>query len=120
MFDFHEWHIFRNMRKRKKTQSEKIFKVFTLDVFSEEPGGFNAEMCGWYPNIIQAIKAVHRNECDIQDGIFNYAMISKSLPGMYGLEDEEVYWYKWNSETKHWDLLYGDKPSACIGFHISM
>lgn len=59
------------------------------------------------------MKAVDCNSCDMQDCSFNYAMISRSYEGGYGLRDEEVQWYEWNYTDEKWEVC--GRPEDCNG-----
>lgn len=88
-----------------------IYKVITLSIRK----GLHPshEMFGWYHKLEDAIKTVDCNSCDMQDHAFNYALISRSYEGAYGLRDEELQWYKWNYTNEKWEIC--ERPEACNG-----
>lgn len=102
------------------TRNKPIYKVYVLDVRSDNWADFDTELCAWYHKETSAKKTVLNNACDIQDNAFNYAMISKSFQGCYGLNDTELYWFKWNSDERKWEEISLDqRPKACNQFCIS-
>lgn len=89
--------------------SEPIYKVLT---FSIREGKVQTwEMFGWYHHLGAAAIAVDKNACDMQDHAFNYAMVSRSYEGAYGLNDEEIQWFKWNYIDEQWEVC--ERPSEC-------
>lgn len=104
--------------KRKK--SEAIYKVITLDVRSDKWYDFSSEMAAWYYYLEDAISCIENNNCDIQDHAYNYAFISSSREGCYGLYDEELFWYKWNKDQEKWiQISLDERPVACDNCHIA-
>ena len=98
--------------KRKK--SEAIYKVITLDVRSNKWCDFSSELAAWYYLLEDAVYCIENNSCDIQDHAYNYAFISSSREGCYGSYDNELYWYKWDSENKKWiNISLDERPDAC-------
>lgn len=89
-----------------------IYKVITLSIHEEEQWPTH-ELFGWYHELEDAMKAVDCNSCDMQDCAFNYAMISRSYEGGYGLRDEEIQWYKWNYTDEKWETC--ERPEDCNG-----
>lgn len=86
-----------------------IYKVITLSIYK---GSYqNHEMFGWYHELDSAALAVEQNVLDMQDRAFNYALISRSYQGGYGLNDEEIQWYKWNYTEEKWEAC--ERPDAC-------
>lgn len=91
--------------------SEPIYKVITLSI---RKGSYPShEMFGWYHHLGAALWAVEQNALDMQDYTFNYALVSRSYEGGYGLRDEELQWYKWNYTDKKWETC--ERPDACDG-----
>lgn len=91
-----------------------IYKVITLDIRSDKWYDFSSEMAAWYHTLEDAIRCVETNACDIQDCAYNYAMISSSEEGCYGLQDKELYWYKWDRESEKWfQISLEERPKAC-------
>lgn len=100
-------------------KSNLIYKVITLDVRSDKWYDFSSEMAAWYHSLDKAIFCVETNNCDIQDHTYNYALISSSKEGCYGLYDEELYWFKWNKSLDKWEQIDLDqRPKACKQIHI--
>lgn len=100
-------------------KSEAIYKVITLDIRSDKWMDFSSEMSAWYYLLDDAISCVETNACDIQDHAYNYALISSSREGCYGLYDEELYWYKWNKDSEKWvQISLDERPKACGSCHI--
>lgn len=87
-----------------------IYKVFTLDIREDEKWP-HYEMFGWYHELDRAIAAVETNDYDMQDCAFNYALVSRSYQGGYGLRDEEIRWFKWNYTDKKWEEC--ERPKEC-------
>lgn len=87
-----------------------IYKIFTLYI-SEDAKWPTREMFGWYHTEEKAREAVACNSCDMQDCAFNYALISRSYQGGYGLRDEELAWFKWNRDKRTWESC--ERPEAC-------
>lgn len=91
-----------------------IYKVITLNIRSDKWYDFSSEMAAWYHTLDDAIKCVETDACDIQDCAYNYAMISSSEEGCYGLYDKELYWYKWNEDSEKWiQISLDERPKAC-------
>lgn len=91
-------------------QDTPIYKVITLSIRENEKWPTH-EMFGWYHTEENAKEAVACNSCNMQDLAFNYAMISRSYEGAYGLRDEELQWYKWNYTDEKWETC--KRPEAC-------
>lgn len=92
--------------------NEPIYKVITLSIREGEilP---SHEMFGWYHHLGAAALAVEQNALDMQDHAFNYALVSASYEGGYGLRDEEIQWYEWNYTDEKWETC--ERPKACDG-----
>ena len=91
--------------------NEPIYKVITLSIRK----GLHPshEMFGWYHHLGAAALAVEQNALDMQDHAFNYALVSRSYQGGYGLSDEEIQWYEWNYTDGKWEMC--ERPNACDG-----
>ena len=89
-----------------------IYKVITLSIREGEQWPSH-EMFGWYHDLGTAIAAVVTNALDMQDHAFNYALISRSYEGGYGLRDKEIRWFKWNYTDEKWEVC--ERPEACSG-----
>ena len=76
----------------KTDQGEPIYKVITLSIYGNSPlkREVSHEMFGWYHHLGAAALAVEQNALDMQDHAFNYALVSRSYQGGYGLNDEEI------------------------------
>lgn len=88
-----------------------IYKVITLSISEDSKKWPTHELFGWYHTEKKARDAVVCNSCDMQDQSFNYVMISRSYSGAYGLNDEELQWYKWNDTDEKWEVC--ERPEAC-------
>lgn len=88
-----------------------IYKVITLVI--RGTAVVSHEMFGWYRHLGAAALAVEQNALDMQDHTFNYALVSRSYEGGYGLNDEEIQWFKWNYTDKKWEMC--ERPKACDG-----
>ena len=97
---------------RMREENAPIYKVITLSIREGERLPSH-EMFGWYYRVYDAYKAVETNACDMQDHAFNYALVSASYEGGYGLRDEELQWYKWNYTDEKWETC--ERPDACDG-----
>lgn len=95
--------------------SEPIYKVLTLNIDYGEVQSW--EMFGWYHHLGAAALAVEKNSCDMQDNIFNYALVSRSYEGAYGLNDEEIQWYKWNYTDEKWEMC--ERPGECDRYRFA-
>ena len=92
-----------------------IYKVLT---FSIRQGKVQTwEMFGWYHHLGAAALAVEQNALDMQDHAFNYALVSRSYEGGYGLNDEEIQWYKWNYTSEKWEMC--ERPRECDHYHFA-
>ena len=96
-------------------QGAPIYKVITLSIHGNSPlqREVSHEMFGWYHHLGAAALAVEQNALDMQDHAFNYALVSRSYQGGYGLSDEEIQWYKWNYTDEKWEMC--ERPNACDG-----
>lgn len=92
-----------------------IYKVITLVIRGTVV--LSREMFGWYHHEQDAINAVDFNSCDMQDNTYNYALVSRSYEGAYGLDDEELRWYEWDFSKKQW--FECECPEACSIYHIA-
>ena len=100
--------------------AKPIYKIHVFHIRSDNWHDFSHEMCAWYHKEKIARRAVLINACDIQDCAFNYAMISKSYQGCYGLNDVELAWFRWNKDKNHWEEISLDqRPKACANLLIS-
>lgn len=99
----------------KTDQGAPIYKVITLNIHGNSPlkREISHEMFGWYHHLGAAALAVEQNALDMQDHAFNYALVSRSYQGGYGLNDEEIQWYKWNYTDEKWEMC--ERPDACDG-----
>jgi hypothetical protein len=86
-----------------------IYKVITLNICNDLYPIH--EMFGWYHELDAAAFAVEQNALDMQDHAFNYVLISRSYQGGYGLNDEELQWYKWNCTDEKWEKC--ERPETC-------
>ena len=86
-----------------------IYKVITLSI--RNGSCLSHEMFGWYHHLGAAALAVEQNALDMQDHAFNYALVSCSYQGGYGLSDEEIQWYEWNYTDGKWFKC--ERPEAC-------
>ena len=86
-----------------------IYKVITLSICNDSYPSH--EMFGWYHEFGAAALAVEQNALDMQDHAFNYVLISRSYQGGYGLNDEEIQWYKWNYIDEKWEKC--ERPETC-------
>ena len=86
-----------------------IYKILTFSISQGQVQSW--EMFGWYHHLGAAAIAVDNNACDMQDHAFNHALVSRSYEGAYGLNDEEIQWYKWNYTDKKWEMC--ERPEAC-------
>lgn len=102
--------LFYQIRHYINQYDQPIYRVITLNIRESERWP-NHEMFGWYHSLLDALKAVETNACDMQDQVFNYALVSKSYQGGYGLRDQECAWFKWNYDNKKWELC--ERPEAC-------
>lgn len=101
-------------------ESNLIYKVITLNVRSDKWYDFSSELAAWYYYLEDAISCVENNACDIQDHAYNYALISSSREGCYGLDDKELYWYKWNKEQEKWiQIPLEERPECCNNLLIT-
>ena len=113
MNDFYEAEIMSNI-KRKMNEGRPIYKVITLSI--RNGSCLSHEMFGWYHRLGAAALAVKQNALDMQDHAFNYALISRSYQGGYGLNDEEIQWYEWNYTNGKWETC--ERPKACDGLRF--
>lgn len=103
-----------------KQLSKPIYKIHVFDIRSDTWSDFSHEICAWFHKEKDARKTILINACDIQDHAYNYAMISKSYQGCYGLNDTELAWFKWNKEKDCWEEISLDqRPKACEHFQIA-
>ena len=102
--------LFYQVRHYINQYDQPIYKIFTLNI-REDTKWPTREMFGWYHTEDKAREAVACNACDMQDHAFNYALISRSYQGGYGLRDEELAWFKWNRDKQVWETC--ERPETC-------
>ena len=64
----------------------------------------SARTFGYYTDRDIAIEMVKRNNCDIQEGIYRYAVIEYIPEGLYELADERLF-FEWNEDKKEFQSI---------------
>lgn len=59
---------------------------------------------GYYKNREEAIEAVTKNYCDIQERIYQYAVIEYIPEGLYNIAQEQLF-FQWNDERKAFEPI---------------
>ena len=59
---------------------------------------------GYYKDKDEAIEAVKKNLCDIQERIYKYSVIEHITEGIYNIADERLF-FEWNDEKKEFELI---------------
>lgn len=69
---------------------------------------------GYYVNKGDAVEAVIKNYCDIQEMIYNYAVIEHIVEGVYNPANERLF-FGWNEDRKQYELIDGKLFEDCFG-----
>lgn len=69
---------------------------------------------GYYLHKKWAIEDLHRNNCDIQERIYDYAVVEKIPQGLYPIAEETIY-FKWNEEKQGFYEIDGIELQDCYG-----
>jgi hypothetical protein len=76
-------------------------------------GEYRESRCfGYYELALDAIRAVVGNRGDIQESLYNYAVIEKLGEGIHPSPDKEV-WFEWDEDDNSWSPT--DKPDWSKG-----
>ena len=76
----------------------------TLKYESGKDSGFpdvgETDYPGFYYDVNEAIDTMHNNTCDIREGIYNYGLVLKHYPGMYGntAGSASRIYFKWDPD----------------------
>ena len=73
---------------------------FELNKYANSVMANDTWTVGWYETYEEAHKAVIENRCDIQDGVYDYAVIEKCYRGLHGLDSEERHFFVYDEREK--------------------
>ena len=64
----------------------------------------SARTFGYYADRDEAIEVVKKNNCDIQERIYRYAVIEHIPEGLYNLATERLF-FEWNEEKEEFEPI---------------
>lgn len=64
----------------------------------------HARTFGYYKDRGAAIESVKRNNCDIQERVYRYAVIECIPEGLYNPATEKIF-LEWNEDNKQFELI---------------
>lgn len=96
-------------RTTKNNSDVKMYFITTFERFEEDTktGGHiygDVRAVGYYDDREAAINTVLNNACDIQETIYNYAVIDCVSPGLYQLPTEQLF-FKWNKSKQAFEPI---------------
>lgn len=59
---------------------------------------------GYYHDRGVAIEMVKKNNCDIQERCYRYAVIEKIAEGLYNPAEERIF-FEWNEDEKQFEII---------------
>lgn len=69
---------------------------------------------GYYPHKEWAIEDLHKNNLDIHEMVYDYAVIEKIPMGLYPLAEETIF-FKWDDEKEGFYEIDGVDLQDCFG-----
>lgn len=69
---------------------------------------------GYYPHKEWAIDDLHKNNLDIREAVYDYAVVEKIPMGLYQLAEETIY-FKWDEEKQGFYEIDGTDMQDCFG-----
>lgn len=69
---------------------------------------------GYYPHKEWAIEDLHKNNLDMREAVYDYAVVEKIPMGLYQLAEETIY-FKWDEEKQGFYEIDGADMQDCFG-----
>jgi hypothetical protein len=69
---------------------------------------------GYYPHKEWAIEDLHKNNLDIREAVYDYAVVEKIPMGLYPLAEERIF-FKWDEEKQGFYEIDGADMQDCFG-----
>jgi hypothetical protein len=74
-----------------------------LDHIDLSKGKFDSRCWGWYSNLEEAKQHVRDNVTDINECMYNYAVIENVPKGILPIDTKEVQWFKFNKKIDKYE-----------------
>lgn len=75
------------------------FQKYEQDERTHIPDIGSLRTFGYYPYKELAVEDLHKNNLDIHECLYNYAVIEKIPMGLYPIAEETIY-FKWDEEKR--------------------
>lgn len=69
---------------------------------------------GYYPHKEWAIEDLHKNNLDMREAVYDYAVAEKIPMGLYQLAEERIF-FKWDEEKHGFFEVDGSEFEDCFG-----
>lgn len=94
-----------------------FIRVFNTSRSVRAPWDWESDVVGYFPTEEEAMSAVIENLCDIQEARNELCMIGYIPAGLYQTTSKER-WFKWNANTKKWQLTHRPEILKQIAFSL--
>lgn len=115
-------HNVRYMDSVSHENGQIIYTITMLEKVENDKNGWpsfgSTDVVGYYTDLDVAIEAVSSNACDINETVYDYAVIEKVSEGLYN-PSVTSYWFKYNREKDSYEPI--DEPNEVkhiCGFSI--
>lgn len=115
-------HNIRYMDSVSHKNGQIIYTITMLEKVENDKNGWpnfgSTNVVGYYTDLDVAIKAVTSNACDINETVYDYAVIEEVSEGLYN-PSIKSYWFKYNREKDSYEPI--DEPNEVkhiCGFSI--
>ena len=115
-------HNVRYMDSASNENGQIIYTITMLEKVENDKNGWpsfgSTDVVGYYTDLDVAIEAVTNNACDINETVYDYAVIEKVSEGLYN-PSVTSYWFKYNREKDSYEPI--DEPNEVkhiCGFSI--
>lgn len=102
-----------------KRSSDGKYNSYPIRISPEQKKYFtirSSRTWGWYSDLKGAEECVLNNYADIYEGEYEYALVEKAAEGiLYGGEESEEHWYKWEGSWDKGGYKACDKPKEYGG-----
>ena len=106
----------------KNENSQVIYTITMLEKIESDKKGWpnfgSTNIVGYYTDLAVAIEAVTSNACDINETVYDYAVIEKVSEGLYN-PSVTSYWFKYNRAKDSYEPIdVPDELKHICGFSI--
>lgn len=106
----------------KNENSQVIYTITMLEKIESDKKGWpnfgSTNIVGYYTDLAVAIEAVTSNACDINETVYDYAVIEKVSEGLYH-PSVTSYWFKYNRAKDSYEPIdVPDELKHICGFSI--